>query len=757
MTSRIILLALISIFLISNVKSETCSCPTSTTLPKAIVEDTSFTLEKEVINEIDYGTPLIISEKLLVLNYKVTVPKSLDSMNNVCPSGYVLLDKSDLELIAATQSNYDVIVSFGIKEAEYLFSSTKTTTCTNGSDAECWKFAAITLGDSTTKSMNISGINTYFANNKNGYVICKASVSIDFPTGDFDFKVNQYYKLAVTNNNIKGALWKIGSKYFNGKSIEIVVNSSGCEIIQAWAKNVVDEVGYNCKVKYIITPLGSDGVVSGIKKADIELKSYPDFTVSTVSDIFFKRLNTAIAPKEDGNLYLLFADSDFNTKVLEIKHTDNSIINTFSIKSNSLPMDICETPFGFVVYLKQADNDDYSYIVGYNKDGSQKFKRTIMNNGDNPTSSTDQISFHDSDGKVAFGLDAIFNAHNGKLAYGRGRIALIFAHYNFFGYKNGKRDDHTGDTLFTFDENGQNEDCAWSWKTSHSLYQTMLYDGQYFVTASLGDAYPESIQVCFVEPNSYKTQIDKVRNKAVYLNYNCNSDLISGGIPGNGSGDSCGRMGGLHKINEYYILVYSRKNCSYGASDGKYGFVRFKYEDNEYTEISNHSIGDASNIIGIRSAKYGDKILIILSTTISPASGNSANSKSYSSSESTEILLVTVDGNITTSKFDYDTEFIVPISEDIKSLKDGTVAWGIAKRDTKELNLVKTPTPSYVDPYKYSYDDRTYVNKVSDGTGDSASSGDSSVIEISTDNSSSSEILKKISILLVCILIMIFY
>lgn len=60
---------------------------------------------------------------------------------------------------------------------------------------------------------------------------------------------------------------------------------------------------------------------------------------------------------------------------------------------------------------------------------------------------------------------AMFNPSSGRLSYGRGRIAAIFAHYNHFGLKSdGSRDDHTGDTVITFDSESTQHHLEVDWR-----------------------------------------------------------------------------------------------------------------------------------------------------------------------------------------------------------------------------------------------------------------------------------------------------
>lgn len=86
----------------------------------------------------------------------------------------------------------------------------------------------------------------------------------------------------------------------------------------------------------------------------------------------------------------------------------------------------------------------------------------------------------------------MFNPHNGRLTYMRDKIFVVFAHYNYFGlYDNGSRNVHTGDSsVFLRATDGENVGHSFTWGSSHSLTQRVIYDGYYLYTATLGDAYP---------------------------------------------------------------------------------------------------------------------------------------------------------------------------------------------------------------------------------------------------------------------------
>ena len=111
---------------------------------------------------------------------------------------------------------------------------------------------------------------------------------------------------------------------------------------------------------------------------------------------------------------------------------------------------------------------------------------------------------------------------------------------------------HTGDTYYSFDTNGRKETVkyAWNWLSSHSCIQAHFFDGQYFITAAVGDAYPLGMTVAFINSTSIS---DTKQN----INYIYSKPLI--GFDGNHKGNSLGRLGGVMKFEDYYALIYSVK------------------------------------------------------------------------------------------------------------------------------------------------------------------------------------------------------
>jgi len=233
--------------------------------------------------------------------------------------------------------------------------------------------------------------------------------------------------------------------------------------------------------------------------------------------------------------------------------------------------------------------------------------------------------------------------------------------------------------------------------------KTMIYNEQYFITASLGDVYPQNIRVCVVDPTQRTTSFDGARQKNVNNPYNC-ADVVPGIIPGDGAGNSCGRIGGLLYSGPTVALIYARKPCniiSYDktneiSTDNEIGLITFNIANGNVTNINKVKIINADQITGLRAAKYGNGIFITYIINNSTSSSNSFNLQyivgDTSAGEYHFAMLVDFSGNIITQPFVYDGNPNVSPSDELRVLLDGTVVWSFIGLDnTLSLYYLQAP------------------------------------------------------------------
>ena len=167
-----------------------------------------------------------------------------------------------------------------------------------------------------------------------------------------------------------------------------------------------------------------------------------------------------------------------------------------------------------------------------------------------------QLIRYNSKGQIQFGIRFIYQADNAKLLYSRGRIFLIFAHYNIFD------DDYIGynaDTIVTFNDNLEDTDFGKIFGASHSLIQSATFDDNYFWTASLSDAYPEGIRVEYTSKTNFQNDYDAVFKKNNIRAFGMN-DNLAGFIKGYHYGWADGKLGGILYFEKFelYCLVYAK-------------------------------------------------------------------------------------------------------------------------------------------------------------------------------------------------------
>jgi len=288
----------------------------------------------------------------------------------------------------------------------------------------------------------------------------------------------------------------------------------------------------------------------------------------------------------------------------------------------------------------------------------------------------------------------MFDPENGRLAIGRGRVAVMFAHYNYFGTSG----NHTGDTFISVDL----ETCAvplqtdiklgWSWGASHSLYQQLYYDGSKFVSAALGDANPQNILFSVVYLNGS-------------TNILTNEKLLNGDIPGLGNGKSSGRLGGLVKLTpDLFLTTYSRfKSTGTNTQNDKpeLGIVSF---NNTLNRIKTRALTNDNNVNTIKTAKFGNRLIIGYALTNQTHSANGYLPQVSSPDTDTMYVMVVTPSTAIVSGPIEVANFSISPSDDWETLSDGRVVWTYVGEDNvlRLWSITGEPDPNsnefYGDP-----------------------------------------------------------
>ncbi|KAL4449645.1 hypothetical protein ABPG74_007468 [Tetrahymena malaccensis] len=670
----------------------------------------AFSTDNEVVGSTDVGK-LIAVGSIQVLQQIFQVQKqSSGGLNNNCPSGYIPLTKDDLVTIIARS---DVKQLFG---STYLnldftgstyYTSTKVyPTSTSGSDNNAYVYFSLSLDKSN--NFVISNTTSTYWDSKTKSTICKRnlqqfSISLNGYEG-FDLEKGKSYQMQITNKNVQSYyIYDNNGNKFTSQTFTYTHNGDsqwGCATLNFKLQIFGGVIVGDCLAIWTQNQIAFNTDTGSFNMNSIKTTVLQGFKANVNTGFFFSPGSAPIAPiiGDSSSFYIYYSVQTSNQLMVQkVSSTGTPIGSPIDTKQVGKPFDIVSTGFGFVVMA--ADSTQRAFIQAINKDGSQRWFRILINNGNQPNSPKDQIEFFSDDKcNLPFGMTCMYNPHNGRLNYARGKIQAIWAHYNHFGFKDdGSRNDHTGDTMISLDaDTGYNQNIFWSWGTSHSLYQNFHYDGKNLYIASLGDAYPMNInfKVCNIDTYSCKGS----------------STIVQGDIPGNGGGSSSGRIGGFFSIlgnRNQKLFVYQRKACNGGYSGttstntvNELAVLKFDSQLNYISTTTLLSDDAASRVNSIKTVAYGNNIL--LSYTVIPASEisnfNRQNSN-YKVDQAFIALLSGVDGSFLIQPTQLST-FQINSSDDWRILENGTIAYTYID-SSNNLNIYYTSpltVPSYPNP-----------------------------------------------------------
>lgn len=502
---------------------------------------------------------------------------------------------------------------------------------------------------------------------------------------DTDLQVGKVNVLKLKMTNVIDFQVDFGQgQAVTGKSkVKFVVSEPGCVTVKKKWKMFDNSIVTQCDARLARQVVGSNSK-SGFRPKHIKNQSYEGVTANSIKGLHFAPATAPMAAMNDGQAYILYQNSE--SKALSVLLVNNELEEQkrLDLGVDGVPLAIAADTFGFVVYARGAEDSHHSWVSLYSHDGDLQWSQTIMNNGNNATKAEDQLDFFKSEGKRLFGMSAMFNPHNGKLLIGRGRIFLVFAHYNNFKAESGGVDNHTGDTMVSCDFDGKDWKLGSSWSTSHSLDQNAVYNGKRFITSSLGDAFPQQIKFTWNDGKYSNNTVDPVLDIRNRFNHKGTSDLISGEIPGNGTGKSCGRLGGLSQITfrrkPALAQVYSRHSCTSGLSGSpktntvdEIGVVVF---DSDLNKIKEKSLGDGSRVSHLVSAKYGRDIFVMFNR-VSEEKAEGTFLPTKIDRENDQVFgMVLRSGSLRTTRAHQLKENIIPTDLPV-TLSNGNVAWTV--------------------------------------------------------------------------------
>ena len=511
---------------------------------------------------------------------------------------------------------------------------------------------------------------------------------IIFPDDKRDFDYNTVLNFQVnTLEYFAQILWKIndGEIIENG-NVELTLNEPGVNNIELWGKYITGEKIYLCDIFYVSNQIIDD--TQEFDESKIK-KITTDFTITYNNMLHFTTSNCPVAPRDDGGYYIAFSNQDKILHILSFDKDDN-LIKDFDTEERARPHDIVQTYNGFAIYVMDADNRDHSYITVYNKN-FEKIKSVIIMNNINTKenqlidSTLDkQIIRFNQDSKPGWGIRFIYQADNAKLVYSRGRIFLIFAHYNIF---NSDYKGHTADTVVTFNDNLEDMDFGPIFSASHSLIQSATFDDKYFWTASLSDAYPQSIRVTYISKTKFQNNYDPVHKKN-NLRISISNDNIAGYIKGYFIGWADGKLGEIlyfEKLQLYALIYAKTPNYSEDEKNNKniiylttWKLINEKIEQITTKEIK---VFETDNIMQVRGGKFGnDKIII----TYVKAKNQGHNYYGNVPEGSIPKIFVVKLPNFEFIQNDVQiNKLIMNTNEDLRTFRNGVLIWASADSNKK--------------------------------------------------------------------------
>ena len=700
---KFLLVLVLSIF-IKSINSN-LFCPNKSNPPKAIEIDKSFAITAQMSGK-NYST-VIINNKVF---FKDTPKLSYYSSNyydsSYCATNFVIPTKTDFQSLISSLGNnaYSTLTNqngFNLTQYKYFLTKNKT---------DSGNFYLMYLDGSSVKVKDFTLRNIPLANISINCILSTqkaAKLVYERDFGELDYDTETTVK--TDNNHINGHLWRIdGKTFYKTSSINLKFTQSGRHRIELWAKIISGEQLYLCDYIYIkkkkVTS-SQEFSTNNIKKIETEFK------MSYTSQLHFEHSNSAVSPRIDGGYYVSFSDQLKFIHILSYDKDDNLLQDLNTTEKGHI-QDITTTDYGFVVYIRNAVNENHSYLSLYNKNFELINKITIMNNNladkEKDSNIKKQIIRYDSSGNPVFGMRFMYDPDNGKLIYSRGRIFLIFCHYNHFMDSGG----HTGDTVVTFNDVLKDMDFGCTWGASHSLIQSVTTDDLYFWSAALSDAYPEGINVEYTSKKNFYTSnyyYDPI-NKKYNLRANTEIEYLAGYITPYHNGQADGKLGGILYYEKLglYVLVYAKTPVSTKEENGGSNIMyatTWKFENNKITDYQIQIIknfGQNNNVMQLRAGKLGDdKLFIIYAPT------TTSGSHWYGNVPRGTVPKVFVIGlpNFNFIREDVQIEgLLMNTNEEIRTFQDGVLIWATSNSNGN-LTINKVGTQRL----DKSYDDINYI------------------------------------------------
>ena len=460
----------------------TCTSSTAPLISSAvIIKLPTLSPEAEVISGKDYGKLYAYEGGLWMLT-PFSISKSVSKLTTECPSGWLPPTLDDVKSLLQFSSDNTVLTDPKIFNMQtnliYASNTKKDPSKTSGSDSEAYIFYGIKFKtDGTTylgefssyfDSANVRIFCIHGSKSINNPLVSTSSLSLVKPTRDLIKGIK--YTFSVSNTNMVEFEWTIGSQTINSKELNLIPMQTGTYDISVKGKLFDGTIIATCTSFWVRNYLGSEAETT-LTKTDIKTVKFDNKVINRMTNLHFSAGSAPIAPKDDGGAYIIYSAKPGNNLFVKLINNDGVQLEEFDLGKTGFPFDIVAIYCGFVTLIEDYPDSNKLYLFAMDTCAKTKvFERVIMNNGEKPSKfNSDQVIFYsDASGSAVFGMEAMYNPNNGKIALAQDRIAILFAHYNNF---DGANNVHTGDTLITFNMKGADEKLSFSWGASHSLAQ----------------------------------------------------------------------------------------------------------------------------------------------------------------------------------------------------------------------------------------------------------------------------------------------
>ena len=656
-------------------------CP-ETSSPPQDFGNPNYSFEQVTFRDVQLN-PVTLSGQILVNthdNFKESTQGYLID-SQYCPQGFKIIKKDELVTIISDLGNkaYSTFTDpNGLDMSNGIYYNTNT----KGAGAYNKIFMIIRNNEITFEDFDPSSYITNPSSTTKFHTICKLYIpdtEIVFPDNKRDFDYDTQLELNINGiEYFTDFIWRINGQIIKDRTAIIPLTESGVSNVEFWGKFVTGTLKYLCDIFYV----GKAKVSNEQKFTSSKIKKIrTNFQLNYNPSLHFTTSNCPVAPRDDGGYYIAVPDKDKYLHILSFDKNDN-LLKDFDTKEKARPHDITTTYLGFAVYCVDANNRDHSYITVYNKDFAQVKRVQVMNNVNTKenqridSTPDKQLIRYNNKGRPHWGFRFIYQADNAKLVYSRGRIVLIFAHYNIFDddYKG-----HNADTVATFNDNLEDIDYGVIFGASHSLIQSLTFDDNYYWTATLSDGFPQGIRVQYISKRDFQNNYDAVFKKHNLRICGANSDL-GGYIKGYSIGWADGKLGAILYFEELelYCLVYA-KTPDYTEGE-KYGkaviyMTTWKFYNGEILDITVKEIKifETGNVMQVRAGKYGnDKVIITYLGTTRSGHNYYGNIPMGSSPNIFVVKLPDFSFIINDEKMD---DLLMNTNEDLRTFSNGILIW----------------------------------------------------------------------------------